>query len=146
MAFRWSCLVHGLLLLVLSGSLTYRPAARPAAPDPEIAAARQFAEAVADKMPLWDADAISRYEGVEIATVKADIAMAQQEEVYGTGAAHTAVTAMQGTYGWQLAAGLPGTWQGCRSVGWWLDKHTVCTSVSVRHATAVVTLNVANDW
>ncbi len=39
--------------------------------------------AVADKMPLWDADAISRYERVEIATVKADIAMAQQEEGKG---------------------------------------------------------------
>ena len=34
-------------------------------------------------MPLWDADAISRYERVEIATVKADIAVAQQDEEKG---------------------------------------------------------------
>jgi hypothetical protein len=73
-------------------------------------------------------------------------AIARQEEAFGTGAAHTAVQAMQGSYGWQLAAGVPGSWQGCRGVGWWLDKHTVCTRVSVRNATAVVTLNVANDW
>ncbi len=34
---------------------------------------------VAEKMPLWDADAISRYERAAIATVKADIALAQQD-------------------------------------------------------------------
>ncbi len=52
----------------------------PLAPDPETADARDFVLAVAGKMPLWDADAISRYERVEIATVKADIAMAQQRD------------------------------------------------------------------
>ncbi len=83
MAFRCSCLVHGLLLLLLSGSLTYRPAVSPAAPDPEIAAARHFAEAVADKMPLWDADELSRYEGAEIGAVKADILTTLQEEESG---------------------------------------------------------------
>ena len=72
--------------------------------------------------------------------------IALQEQVFGTGAAHTAIQALQGSYGWRLAAGAPGTWQGCRSVGWWLDKHTVCTHVSVRDATAVVTVNVTNDW
>jgi hypothetical protein len=72
--------------------------------------------------------------------------IARQEEVFGTGAAHTAVRAMQGGGGWQLTAGGPGAWHGCRSVGWWLDKHTVCTSVSVQSAAAVVTLNVADDW
>ena len=55
----------------------------PALPDPEVSEARDFVVAVADKMPLWDADAISRYERVEIATVKADIAMAQQAEEKG---------------------------------------------------------------
>ena len=72
--------------------------------------------------------------------------IAQREEAFGTSAAQAAVQAMHDSYRWPLAAGGPGTWQGCRSVGWWLDKHTVCTSVSVRNATAVVTLNVANDW
>jgi hypothetical protein len=73
-------------------------------------------------------------------------ALAHQEEVFGTGAAHVAVRAMQESGGWQLTVGGPETWHGCRSVGWWLDKHTVCTSVSVRSATAVVTINVADDW
>jgi len=73
-------------------------------------------------------------------------ALARQEEAYGTGAAHSAVQTLQASYRWQLTAGGPENWQGCRSVGWWLDKHTVCTSVTVRNATAVVTVNVANDW
>lgn len=73
-------------------------------------------------------------------------ALTRQEKAFGTGAAHTAVYAMQGSYGWRLATAGPGAWQGCHSVGWWLDKHTVCTRVSVRNATAVVTLNIANDW
>jgi hypothetical protein len=51
-----------------------------ALPDAEISEGREFVGAVAGKMPMWDADAISRYERVEIATVKADIAMAQQAE------------------------------------------------------------------
>jgi hypothetical protein len=80
-----SCLIHGVLFLILLGCSAHRPiAVAPApAPDPEIAEARDYVLAVADKMPLWDADAISRYERVEIATVKADIAMAQQEQQRG---------------------------------------------------------------
>jgi hypothetical protein len=71
-------MVHGLLLLA-AGCSAHRPVTAATVPDPEISDAREFVSAVADKMPLWDADAISRYERVEIATVKADIAMAQQE-------------------------------------------------------------------
>jgi hypothetical protein len=51
-----------------------------ALPDPEIAEGRDFVGAVAGKMPMWDGDDISRYERVEIATVKADIAMARQTQ------------------------------------------------------------------
>ena len=72
--------------------------------------------------------------------------LAHQEEVFGTTAAQTAVQSMQGSDGWQLAAGGPQTWQGCRTVGWWLDKHTICTHIWVHNAAAVVTLNVADDW
>jgi hypothetical protein len=43
-----------------------------------MAEGREFVGAVAGKMPMWDGDDISRYERVEIATVKADIAMARQ--------------------------------------------------------------------
>jgi hypothetical protein len=78
-----SCLIHGVLFLILLGCAAHRPIAVDAVPDAEIAEARDFVLAVADKMPLWDADGISRYERVEIATVKADIAMAQQEQEKG---------------------------------------------------------------
>jgi hypothetical protein len=80
MALRISCLIHSLLLLA-AGCSAHRPFAAAAGPDPEISDAREFVGAVADKMPLWDAD--SRYERAEIATVKADIAMAQQDEEKG---------------------------------------------------------------
>ncbi len=85
MALRVSCLVHGLLLLVAGCSVHRRVAAvalpdAVAVPDPAISDAKEFVGAVAEKMPLWDADDISRYERAEIATVKADIAMARQEE------------------------------------------------------------------
>jgi hypothetical protein len=75
---RTSCLIHGLLFLILLGCAAHRPIAVEPVPDAEISEARDFVLAVADKMPMWDADDISRYERVEIATVKADIAMAQQ--------------------------------------------------------------------
>ena len=48
-----------------------------------MANAKEFAQAAANKMPLWDADAIARYEGVEIAAVKADIVMTLEEEERG---------------------------------------------------------------
>jgi hypothetical protein len=83
MALRISCLIHGLLLLLVTGCSAHRPVAALVVPDPEISDAKEFVGAVADKMPLWDADDISRYERVEIATVKADIAMARQDDEKG---------------------------------------------------------------
>jgi hypothetical protein len=83
MGVRWSCLVHGLLLLLLLGCHVHPPVSTPVAPDAEIADAKQFAQAVGDKMPLWDADAISRYERVEIAAVKADVIATLQEDARG---------------------------------------------------------------
>jgi hypothetical protein len=77
-ALHASCLIHGLLFLILLGCAAHRPIAVEPVPDAEISEARDFVLAVADKMPLWDADPICRYERVEIATVKADIAMAQR--------------------------------------------------------------------
>jgi hypothetical protein len=84
MALRMSCLIHVVLFLLLFGCAAHRPVTAPALPDPEISEGKDFVATVAGKMPLWDADAISRYELVEIATVKADIAMAQQAEEKGT--------------------------------------------------------------
>jgi hypothetical protein len=84
MALRISLLIHCLLLMLLEGCSAHRRVTAAAAvPDREIADAKEFVGAVADKMPLWDADGISRYERVEIATVKADIAMARQEDEKG---------------------------------------------------------------
>jgi hypothetical protein len=78
MALRMSCLIHGVLLWLLLGCAIHRPIPLNAVPDAEITEGRTFVGAVADKMPMWDEDAISRYERVQIATVKADIAMARQ--------------------------------------------------------------------
>lgn len=84
MALRESCLVHGVLLLLLLGCAAHRRIPLNAAPDAEMTEGRNFVGSVSDKMPLWDADTISRYERVEIAMVKADIAMAQQTEEKGS--------------------------------------------------------------
>jgi hypothetical protein len=81
MALRMSCLIHGALLLLVLGCAAHRPILLTAVPDAEMAEGREFVGAVAGKMPMWDADEVSRYERLEIATVKADIAMARQTEV-----------------------------------------------------------------
>lgn len=79
MALRMSCLIHAMLLLLL-GCATHRPIVLSGLGDADLAAGKDFVGAVAAKMPMWDADEISRYERVQIATVKADIAMARQNE------------------------------------------------------------------
>jgi len=83
MALRISCLIHGVLLLLTLGCAAHRPLTALMVPDPALLEAKDFVTTVADKMPMWDADTISRYEQVEIATVKADIAMARREEEKG---------------------------------------------------------------
>ena len=79
-ALRVSCGVHAFFLLLALGCAAHRPVSLPPLPDSQVVAARAFVADVANKMPLWDADAIARYERTEIAMVKADIAMAQQSE------------------------------------------------------------------
>jgi hypothetical protein len=85
-----SCLIHVALLLLLLGCAAHRPVAAPVVLDSEVSEAHEFVVSVSDRMPLWDADAISRYERVEIATVKADIAMAQHAEEKGPFLAYVA--------------------------------------------------------
>jgi hypothetical protein len=80
MALRLSCLIHGVLLLLLLGCAAHRVIPLNVVPDAELAEGRDFVGAVAGKMPMWDDDAISRYERVQIAIVKADIAMARRTE------------------------------------------------------------------
>jgi len=79
-AVRWSCAIHILLVLVLLGCHAHRPVAAAFAPDVETAAAKQFAQAVAEKMPAWDADGIACYEAAEIAAVKADVMATLKED------------------------------------------------------------------
>ena len=68
------------MLLIVAGCAAHKPIAAVLPPDAEVAEGKDFVVAVAGKMPLWDADAISIYEREQIATVKADIAMAQQQD------------------------------------------------------------------
>jgi hypothetical protein len=84
MALRMSCVVHGVLLVLLMGCAAHRrPVAAVAIANPKLDDADEFIGTVARKMPMWDADDISRYERAEIATVKADIALARQDEATG---------------------------------------------------------------
>jgi hypothetical protein len=80
MALRLSCLVHCGLLLLFTGCALHLPITALPAPDAAMTEDRDFVSQVAEKMPLWDADVLATYERVEIATVKADIAMAQRSE------------------------------------------------------------------
>ena len=83
MGLRLSLLLHCVLLLLCLGCAHHQPVAVAAPVDDEVSEGKDFVLAVAKKMPLWDADAISEYEQIEIATVKADIAMAEEEEKPG---------------------------------------------------------------
>jgi hypothetical protein len=78
MALRASCLVHFALFLVFTGCALHLPVGMPSSQDAEVGEAQSFVKAVSEKMPLWDADSLAPYERAEIATVKADIALARQ--------------------------------------------------------------------
>lgn len=71
-----------LVLLLMTGCAIRQPRMLMVAPDPMIVEAKQFVGAVEEKMPQWDADEdYAKYERREIATVKADIAVARQERI-----------------------------------------------------------------
>jgi hypothetical protein len=81
MAVRWSCAAHGLVVLaVLLGCRAHLPVVAATAPDAEVAGARQFAEAVAEKLPEWDADSVAPYETAAITAVKADVVATLNED------------------------------------------------------------------
>ena|ERR1700761_6851218 len=83
MGLRLSVLFHCVLLLLCLGCAQHHPVAVVVPVDDEVSKGKDFVAAVANKMPLWDADAISEYEQIEIAMVKADIAMAREAEDTG---------------------------------------------------------------
>jgi hypothetical protein len=80
MALRLSCLIHCALLLLFTGCALHLPIIVLPSSDTGMKEDREFVGAIAEKMPLWDADVLATYERAEIAIVKADIAMAQQSE------------------------------------------------------------------
>jgi hypothetical protein len=76
---RISCLVHLCVIVMLNGCAVRKPAV--ARVSQEIMDGRDFVARVDAKIPQWDADQdLARYERVEIATVKADIAMATEAD------------------------------------------------------------------
>jgi hypothetical protein len=77
---RISCLVHLCVIVMLNGCAVRKPVVVPG-PSQEIMDGRDFVARVDAKIPQWDADQdLARYERVEIATVKADIAMATEAD------------------------------------------------------------------
>jgi hypothetical protein len=80
MPLRVSCLVHLCILVMLIGCAVHKPVAVPGSSQ-AIMDGRDFVARVDARMPQWDADqGMERYERVEIATVKADIAMATEAD------------------------------------------------------------------
>lgn len=64
----------------------------------------------------------------------------------GPGSARTVVNSMTGVYGWHMTLAPDHSWNGCRTVGEFLDAHTVCAVVQSRATADVVTLKAAGDW
>lgn len=72
----WPSLYIHLWLLAVVGCVAHKPVR--VVVNLQVQEAKEFVLAVADKMPLWDADVtIAQYERVEIANVKADIEVAK---------------------------------------------------------------------
>lgn len=69
-------------------------------------------------------------------------------DLQGSGPTSTAavIESLTGVYGWHLTLAPNHSWNGCRTVGSFLDSHTVCAVVQSRPAADVVTLEAAGDW
>ena len=69
-------------------------------------------------------------------------------DLQGSGPASTAavIESLTGVYGWHLTLARDHSWNGCRTVGSFLDAHTVCAVVQPRPSADVVTLQAAGDW
>lgn len=69
-------------------------------------------------------------------------------DLQGSGPTSTAalVDSLTGVYGWHLTRATGQSWNGCRTVGSFLDAHTVCAVIQSRPSADVVTLEAAGDW
>lgn len=64
----------------------------------------------------------------------------------GPGSTRTVVNSLTGVYGWHLTEAPDHSWNGCRTIGSFLDAHTVCAVVQSKATADVVTLTAAGDW
>jgi hypothetical protein len=69
-------------------------------------------------------------------------------DLQGSGPTSTAalVESLTGVYGWHLTRATDQSWNGCRTVGSFLDAPTVCAVIQSRPSADVVTLEAAGDW
>jgi hypothetical protein len=69
-------------------------------------------------------------------------------DLQGSGPTSTTalVESLTGVYGWHLTRATDQSWNGCRTVGSFLDAHTVCAVIQSRPSADVVTLEAAGDW
>jgi hypothetical protein len=81
-------------------------------------------------------------------TVGPQMICIREIDLQGSGPASTAaiVDSLTGVYGWHLTRAPDYSWNGCRTVGSFLDAHTVCAVVQSRPSADVVTLEAAGDW
>ncbi len=79
-AVRFSLICHLAVLLALTGCTMHKPSiAKPTQLDYEATSARDFVQAIAEKMPQWDADEkYAFYEQNELKQVKRDLIAAKE--------------------------------------------------------------------
>jgi len=64
----------------------------------------------------------------------------------GPASAQAVVNSLTGVYGWHLSQSPDHSWNGCRTIGSFLDAHTVCAVIHSKATADVVTLQAAGDW
>jgi hypothetical protein len=82
------------------------------------------------------------------ASVGPQMVCIREIDLQGSGPTSTAalVESLTGVYGWHLTRATDQSWNGCRTVGSFLDAHTVCAVIQSRPSADVVTLEAAGDW
>lgn len=82
------------------------------------------------------------------ASAGAQMVCIREIDLQGSGPTSTAalVDSLTGVYGWHLTRATDNSWNGCRTVGAFLDAHTVCAVIESRPSADVVTLEAAGDW
>jgi hypothetical protein len=81
-------------------------------------------------------------------TVGPQMVCIREIDLQGSSPASTAAVVghLTGVHGWHLTRAADHSWNGCRTVGSFLDAHTVCAIIESRPSADVVTLESAGDW